>query len=706
MAEPSSSSSTQNSISGRAAAVIQTGHVHGGVHVLNTAAAQLPTPRQLPPDVPYFTGRAQELDKLDALLDSGAPSAIVLAGTGGMGKTALAVHWAHRVRDRFPDGDLYVDLRGYDSAVPVTAEQALDGFLRALDVPSEKIPQKIDTLIALYRSLLADRRMLVVLDNAATATQVRPLLPSGSTCTVLVTSRSRLSGLVARDGAHRITLDVMSPGEAGSLLRDIIGTVRFEAALDAAAELARRCAYLPLALRIAADRVVTRPHLAVSDLVEDLVRVGDRLDILAADDDETTAVRSVFSWSYRALPSDAARVFRLLGLHPGPNIGVAAAAALTGILVDAVRRLADVLISVHLLAETGRDRYQFHDLVRAYAAERVTADEHAEATRRVLDWYLHTAVAAKRVLLPNRRTVSLNPPEPHTRPMMFTDREEAMRWYQTERANLLAAASRAAETGHVAAWKLPVALGSILFIGRTRSADLLAIRSAALTAAQELHDAEGELWASRLFGGSLLSLQRFDEAIQHIQRTLALSRQMSERWHEGWAMNDLGFAHLGMGRLPEATAYFDHALVIFRELDNQDGTTTALANLSDALYRQRRFPEAIEHANQALAIARHTNNQWRAAPALHTLGLIYSDLQRIDTALHHLRHALAITRDFGNWFATAQILHSLGTAFRQAGQLHEAEEMWSEALTIFEDLGSPQATEVHAHLEDLTSQRE
>jgi NB-ARC domain len=396
----------------------------------------LPAPRQLPADVTFFTGRDAELAKLDALLDHGTPAAVVIsaiAGTAGMGKTSLAVHWAYRVRERFPDGELYVNLRGYDPGPPVTPEQALDGFLRALDVPAEKIPHDVDAQAGLYRSLLAGRRMVVVLDNAASPDQVRPLLPGSPPCVVVVTSRSRLSGLIAREGAYRLTLDVLPAEDAVTLLRHAIGADRVDAEPGAAAEVARHCGYLPLALRIAAERAAARAHLRLADLAEELAVEHDRLDLLTADDDEITGVRAVFSWSYRTLAPETARAFRLLGRHPGPDVGVASAAALTGSTTTSVRRQLDALTSAHLVTETRRDRYQFHDLLRAYATERASLDEspdeNTHTIRRVLEWYLHTAHAALYVLYPQHPEIPLDPLRVDCQPLTFTHRDQALKLF-------------------------------------------------------------------------------------------------------------------------------------------------------------------------------------------------------------------------------------------------------------------------------------
>jgi hypothetical protein len=382
------------------------------------AAPATPVPRQLPVPPRLYTGRARELAELDTVWHAHRTGAMVavIAGSAGTGKTALALHWAHRSRDRFPHGQLYLNLHGHDAEGPVTAEQALSRLLQAMDVPAGRMPHGLDERAALYRSLLAQRRMFLLLDNAADTEQVRPLLPAGPNNMVIVTSRGHLSGLVARDGAHRITLDVLPDDEATELLRRGIGADRVDDAVATA--LARQCANLPLALRIAADRVAGHPRSAAT-LVDELSVHTDRLDVLVTDDD-TTAVRTVFSWSYRSLPPDAGRIFRLLGLLPGPDISAAAVAALAGTTLPEARRLLDVLADQHLVEETATGRYRQHDLLRAYAAERGAAEdgaaERAAAVRRLANWYLHTANAAGRPLLPQRHGGPVSDVETGVRP--------------------------------------------------------------------------------------------------------------------------------------------------------------------------------------------------------------------------------------------------------------------------------------------------
>jgi tetratricopeptide (TPR) repeat protein len=699
---------TRNALSGSADNVVQAREIQGGVHVHQPRASSLPAPRQLPADVTFFTGRDAELGRLDALLDRGEPAAVVIsaiAGTGGMGKTSLAVHWAHRVRERFPDGELYVNLRGYDPGPPVTPDQALDGFLRALDVPAEKIPHDVDAQAGLYRSLLAGRRMVVVLDNAATPDQVRPLLPGSPTCVVIVTSRNRLSGLVARDGAQRLTLDVLPPEDAVTLLRSAIGPDRVDTEPEAAAEMARHCDYLPLALRIAAERAAARTHLKLADLAEELAVEHDRLDVLTADDDEATGVRTVFSWSYHTLAPEAARVFRLLGLHPGPDVGVASAAALAGSTTTSVRRQLDALTSAHLLTETRRDRYQFHDLLRAYATERASLDESpddcASATHRVLAWYLHTAHAALYALYPQHPEIPLDPLTVACQPLTFTHRDQALQWFDAEHANLMATIRLAADVGqHTIAWQLPNAMDAFLNL-RYRPDDLITVHQLGLAAATHIHDQRGEGWALGHLSEGYLWLGRFEEAFPLTLRHLSVRREIGDRWGEGTALGILGDIHLHFVRLEEAADHYQRSLIIYREVNHRRNEALSLIALGKLARVQQHSEQAISYSRDGLAIYREINDKGSEAWALRTLGLAYLDLRQFNEAADHFQQALTIDRELSDQHAAAQSLHCLGEALWDMNRLSEARESWLEALSIFDDLGAPEATQVRACLETL-----
>ncbi|MGH3899237.1 MAG: ATP-binding protein, partial [Pseudonocardiaceae bacterium] len=667
-------------------------------------------PRQLPAAIPSLVGRAHELVTLTRILNESAERSVAMvisaiAGTAGVGKTALAVHWAYRVRDRFPDGQLYVNLRGYDHCPTMTPEQALDGFLRALDVPVRKIPAGVVEQAALYRSLLDGRRVLVILDNANTAEQVRPLLPGSPDCLTVVTSRSRLSGLVIRDGAHRVSLDPLPLAEAIVLLRQIIGAVRVDAELNAAADLARQCACLPLALRIAAERIAGHPYSTLADLTEELTNERNRLDMLVADDDDTTAVRMVLSWSYQALPPETARMFRLLGLHVGPDISVPATAALAGITIVRARQLLDHLTGVHLLEETGRDRYRFHDLLRVYAAERAdteeTNHERDNAVRRLLAWYLHTADAAGRVLTPQWRYVPLDPPEAGLLPLVFTTYHQALEWCEAERANLVAAIRHAAECGqHVIAWKLPAVLWDFFQL-RRHWADWITTHETGLAATRYLHDRHGEAWIANNLGDGYRALGRFEEAIDHLQQALGAWRELDDRWGEGWTLYNLGTIYRNMGRFEDALAHYQQALARGREMSKQWGEAWALHGLATTYRSLGRFDKAFDHYHQALVVRREIDDRWGEGWTLHSLATTYRSLGRFDEALDHYHQALVVRHEINDRWYEGWTLYNVGEVLYDTGRLAAARTSWHQALTIFEELGDPQAVEVLARLEAL-----
>src|SRR5437868_1408391 len=541
--------SSHTDFSGSATDVVQARSVHGGVHFHGSAPDAEPAPHQLPGDVGGFTNRVEDLARLDEMLtvgDEGSEPVTLsmIAGTAGVGKTSLAVHWAHRIRGRFPDGQLYVNLRGYDPGLPVGPDQALDQFLRALEVPSARIPADLEDKAALYRSRLADRRFLILLDNASTVAQVRPLLPGTVGCLVVVTSRSRLSGLVARNGARRVTLATLREPEAAELLHRAIRDYRRGDDSTELAELARLCAYLPLALRIAAERAASRPWMPLNELIRDLRDESALWDALTVEEgEESDAVRTVFAWSYRALPQDAARLFRLLGVHPGPDFGVPVVAALVGSSLGEARNLLDTLVGAHLLEQTMPARYQFHDLLRAYALDQVNHEESAESRGdvavRLLTWYLHTADAAAG-LESRLRRVPLDPPEPGIDPLTFRDRREGVGWLHAEQANLAAATHAAAGAGlHRIAWQLHTVLRAV-YSHQHPFADWLATGQIALDSANRLGDRYGQAEIHYSLGMAYTQSRRLAEGTEHHAAALAIRREIGDRLGEIMSLNGIG----------------------------------------------------------------------------------------------------------------------------------------------------------------------
>jgi tetratricopeptide (TPR) repeat protein len=611
------------------------------------------------------------------------------------------VHWGHQVRDRFPGGSLYVNLRGHDPGTPAPPEQVLDGFLRTLGVPAEKIAPDLEQRAAQYRSLLDGRRVLVVLDNAASAEQVRPLLPGAAGSMAVVTSRNTLSSLAARDGAYSIGLDRLSEADAIALLGQIIGADEVDAAPAAAADLARRCAYLPLALRIAAQRAAGRPRHALTEVIADLVQ--RQLDALDTDDDHT-AVRTVFSWSYRALPDEAARAFRLLGLHPGPDTGVHAAAALIDSSPAETRRLLDALTGAHLLEQTGRDRYRLHDLLRLYAAELAeqeeTAQHRAQVIRRVLRWYLDTAVAAAGILFPDTAVPLVDDTWTIHPPLDFTTHQQALTWYDTEYHNLVAAPGRAAEAGHHdIAWRLPVALWIFFFL-RKHWTDWFATHRVALASARQIGDGVGEGRVLSTLGEVHRLLARFPDSIDHQERALAIAREFGDRAGQEGALIGLGTVYLDLRRFDKSIDYLRRALAIARELGNETMQGWSLNGLGYAHLHLDRYAESAEYFQKAV-IAVHGVNSLIEAWALHGLSCVYRYLRRLKDSLDYGMQALALNRRMDDLWCQGEVLYNLGKTQHALGQHVAAHRSWEKAMFVFQDQRTPRAAQVLARLKAI-----
>ncbi|MER7789960.1 tetratricopeptide repeat protein [Streptomyces sp. NPDC097640] len=671
-------------------------HFHGNGPVATPATS--PKPRQLPGDVRTFVNRADELSRLDALLsgdigDSLAVSICVIAGTAGAGKTSLALRWAHQSHAHFPDGQLYVNLRGYDPGAPVTAQEALYRFLLALGVPATAIPADTEASAALYRSLLAGKRMLVVLDNAATVGQVRPLLPGTAGCLVIITSRSRLSGLAVRDGAHRLTVGTLAEPEAVALLRAVTAGYRPQDDADRLVELARLCARLPLALRIAAERAASRPHMNLDDLIRDLRDESALWDALTVgDDEEADAVRTVFTWSYRALPAEAARLFRLLGLHPGPEFGSPAAAALAGVSVSRAQHLLDVLVGAHLLTPTAPDRFEFHDLLRAYAIDQAQHEEPEEereaALRRVLTWYLHAAGAARTRIKPGQAHIPLSPPGDGVMPPVFADFDEAMRWYEWEHANLLAAARTAAEAGFDrVAWQLPAVLHNV-HARLSPFEEWFAMVNIGLRAARRSGDRAGEAELLGSLGTAYTQSHQLAEATECHEGALAVRRERGDREGEARSLNAIGLIKLRARRLDDAETRFTESLALFRELGaSGPWEPTLLSNLATVSYEAGRLEDALNLIHQSLAAHRDRGDERGEGNALRILSAVQRERAELDDALESARAALDIALRYRNHSWEGFWLLELGRAQQADGQPEEALVSFQRSAVLHRRLG-------------------
>jgi DNA-binding SARP family transcriptional activator len=663
-----------------------------------SGAARSVIPRELPPGPPHFTGRTRELAVLTGLLDRSGqdtPGTLVISaigGTAGVGKTALAVHWAHQAAGRFPDGQLYVNLRGYDPDQPMPATDALAGFLRSLGVHGQDIPPEADQRTARYRSLLAGKQMLVMLDNAGSADQVRPLLPGTATCAVVVTSRDALAGLVARDGATRVDLDALPLQEAVALLRMLIGA-RADAEPAQAAKLADRCCRLPLALRVAAELAASRPAMPLAGLAGELADLRTRLDLLAAGGDPHTQVRAVFSWSCRHLDTDAARTFRLLGLHPGPDVDPYAAAALTDVTVAQARRVLDVLAHAHLVQPASPGRYGMHDLLRGYARELATtldAEEgsHAALTR-LFDHYLYTAAAAMDTLIPAERHRRPHIPRPATAVPSLADPATAREWLDRERAVLVAVAGHTATHGWPGhATRLAATLSSYFYSGG-HSPEAITIFRSALGAARRNGDRIAEATALIDIGIIDGDLGRFQQAGAHFRRALTLFREAGDRTGEARVLVNMGLDEMRMDRYDQAARHQQEAVAIFRDIGERLGEARALGNLGSARRHQGRYEEAASYYQQSLDLSREISDREGEAWALARLGIVDVRLGRYQHAAGYLRQALAMFHEMGDTGSEAECLVRLGEVYLRLGRHEQAAENLRQALTVFREIGNP-----------------
>jgi len=670
-------------------------------------------PAQLPSAVADFTGRDSDLEQLRAAVSDGrrqenpAVAVAVVAGAPGLGKSALAIHAAHALRPAFPDGQLYVSLLG-GSEQPVASEDVLARFLRDLGVDGTRVPLDAEERGALYRTRLAERQMLIVLDDARDAAQVRPLLPGTGSCSVIVTSRHKLSDLV---GSRPIDLDVLDDTESAELFSRVVGSDRANAEPDATSDVLAVCAGLPLAIRIAGARLAARRNWSVRTLAGRLANQRRRMDEFKAGD---LAVRACFQVSFDALPRsmsggdlDPAHAFRMLGLWQGPSIELHAAAALIGASEEHVADVLEVLVDAHLLECPAPSRYRLHDLLRAYAAERAEAEETPaeieDAMRRVLGWYLRTADAAASVVAPYRDRVPLDPAPPGSELLGFATAEEALGWCEQERGNLVAATHQAAAHGlHDVAWKLPVA-ATVCFDRLGCRTEWLTTHHTALASARELGDRPGEAWVLTNIG-TVLGQQHVDGAIGYFEQALVIAREVGDPQDESRAANNLAFTYLNLERYEEAVGPLLDALELQRELGRRYGEAVALCNLGEAYVELGRYDEAIARSQEALAMAHEIGSVRDEGYALHNLGRADLGLGRLAEAADMFERALPFHRAVGDRYGEAHDLRRIGAVHSRAGRPDQAREAWTQACGLFEALGEDRrAAELRAQLAELSS---
>jgi DNA-binding SARP family transcriptional activator/tetratricopeptide (TPR) repeat protein len=665
-----------------------------------------PVPRQLPPAPVPFTGRVAELDVLDAAERPGSTAVVrVISGGGGVGKTWLALHWAHGAIERFPDGQLYVNLRGFDpSGQPLRPQAAVRGFLDSLGADAATIPVDLDAQVGFYRSLVADRRMLIVADNAADAAQVTPLLPGSPSCTVLVTSRFRLAGLSTAHGARLLDLDLMSGAEARDLLVRHLGPERPAAEPAAVAELLDLCAGLPLALSIVAARAAHHPDFPLAALAEELRDVPGRLDALDAGDLHAN-LRAVLSWSYHALDARAAGVFVLLGLASGPDISVSAAASLTALPVGQVRGVLRTLENASLVQQHAPGRYRMHDLVRLHAGEQaeqhLTADARTAATRRLVDFYLHTVGAADRLINPQRVLLPVDPPAEGSGTHPLADADAASRWLRAERACLLGAQELAASRDwHTAVWQLAWLMETFLY-RHGRIQERIDYWRAAQVAADHLDDLDFRCRAHRNLGRAYFAGGRNAEGLHHLAHALALAERAADSGNQAHIHYVLTLYWGQQDDSHRALAHATRAHTLFLDVADPMWAAIALNGVGWHQARLGRYEQARETCERALVACHEYRYQDSEVVTLQSLGYIAHQTGRLTEAIDHYHQALAICREVGNTSEVAATLTLLGKVQADADHRAEAGESWGEALRIY--LGQNRTVSVEQVLEMINS---
>jgi DNA-binding SARP family transcriptional activator len=670
-----------------------------------------PVPRQLPAPPPWFTGRERELSLISsALRDAKQEGSTVLisalAGTGGVGKTWLALHWAHRRLHEFPDGQMFVDLQGFSPAGdPMPPSVAVRGFLDGLGVDPGRIPPDSHAQAALYRSLVADRRMLIVLDNAADAAQVTPLLPGSATCTVVVTSRQHLTSLVARHGALHVRVGELGRAEAHRLLVTRLGAERVGAEPDAVDTLLRCCAGFPLALGIVAGHAHTAPHVTLTELAADLLDTTTRLGGLD-DDDPGASLPAILSWSVRALTGEQARVFGLLGIAPGPDIGAGAASALTGLSTVRTAVVLRGLEQASLLDRDDGGRYRMHDLVRLYAREHATTTmpepDRTAAVRRVIDFYLHTAHAADRRLNPHRQLIEPDPPSAGCRPWSPADDTAALAWFDAERPCLLAAFEEAvARDWHAVVWHLARAM-TTFHSWRGHLADDVAGWQAGLAAADHLADHAKGIMAHRNLGNALTRTGRGTEALEQLREGLALAFRAGELVEQGAAHHALAVAHERREEHRSALEHATRALEVFQGLGDPIWEANALNTVGWCAAQVGDYEQAASRCQAALDLHREHDNRDGQAMTLDSLGFIAERLGCPADAIGHYEESLALFRTLGESYEMAGNLDELGRLYVAVDRPEQARAAWQEAEGLYRTQSrTADAERTHSRLAEL-----
>ena len=705
--EPSSTlQRLQQQILARDPALLRDAAAPTGAH---RERAAIPSPAELPHALTDFVGREDELDQLDQSIQTngGAPTLIITAivGSAGLGKTALALHWAHRVKGRFPDGQLYVDLRGFDpSAEPMQPATAMRGFLEALGVPPNQIPPDLPGQASMYRSLLTSRRVLVVLDNARDAQQVRPLLPGSSSCVVLVTSRDQLGGLVAVDGARTLPLDVLSTALSRRLIARRLGQARVDAEPAAVDSIIQSCGRLPLALSIVAARASINPWFSLAQLADELEAASGTLDQFDGGE-QAVDVRAVFSWSYRGLTEPVARLFRQLALAPGPDISTAAAASLVGVTVAEIRPLLSQLARANLIIERVPGRFILHDLLRAYAMELGLSidgnDDRRAAMLRLLDHYLHTAFHADQLLTTFRDDpIELDPALPGVTVESFRHHRDALVWFVAERAAIVTATTQAADDGFYAhAWRLAWTLTQFLRHGNWH--DWATVQEAGVRAAEQLAEIRPQAVSHAGLGYAYTGMERYGDATVHLLRALRLYEQLGDLTGMAHAHRTLTWAIDGQGNYREALHHAEQALQLFAQGGHRSGEARAMNAVGWFHYRLGELAIALQFCQRALELQKEIGARYDQADTLDSIAHAHYQLGHDEQAVCCCQEAIELYKEFGHRYNEAGEFMLLGEMHLAAGRVELARAAWKHAISIFNRLGHPESDKVRAKLAAL-----
>jgi tetratricopeptide (TPR) repeat protein len=698
---------------------VQARSIRGGVHfsVTQTEPAAMPVPAQLPPATAYFTGRSQEMGSLQRAADDYDPvrrlAVVVICGAGGTGKTSLASHWLHRIGGRYEGGQLYADLHGDVPSAAASPGEVLTGFLSAVGTPPDRIPVELAEQAKLYRSLTSGRRMLVLLDNAATAAQVRALIPGpgprpaqeqpgqeqpGWPSLVVVTTRWRIAGL-AMEGARFTELGPLDDPSGAELLSRMVGADRAAAEAKAVRSVVRLCGGLPLAVCVAGARLASHAQWPVGRVAAELASEQHRLAALTITDD--LSVRAAFDVSYQTLPATAARLYRLLSLIPAPDFGPELAAAAGGLSPEQAAGPLEDLTAASLLQETGERRLRFHDLVKLHAREQAQAGpehERTAAITRAVGWYLAQAVAADLVIIPGRWHLNPLYGQAYAAPAAFGGPSEALRWTESELPGLIAAVQTAYDNGlHEQTWQLCEALWG-LFTYRKYFRQWIQAHLLGVASAQACGDTRAEARMRVQLGLAYLNLGRPEPASDQFTRALALARQEGHRIGEATALENLGLVDLSLGRPDEAIGSFVQARDIFAQIGVPRGVLGLTRHIGEAHRDAGRPEQAVRHLLDARRMSVALPDPYNEARCLIGLGQAYLKDARPDDAVSALGEALEIMTRLGGRYEQARIHATLAEALLRLDQSGRARDQLADALAIYAHIGAPEADDIRRRL--------